>query len=239
MESRTRARRKEVTRGKLKKRRDLLVKKEESRRVNVKMSRSGVRGSKSLARLHSPSGLATHLSPSPLLLHLRPPPRPGRRGGAPPHHQHTHHKHPPLTTNFIHQRHHLQPPPHIARPTRQGQARASGPPRDLSLSVDPLFLMPLLLLLFCASLLMPSLNCCCLCFLNMLLLALNPLCCFSLPSALCDSSLNSHFCCSFSFSQPATAALFLPTPLAAVFFSEPELLLLLFSLYFLQNSINC
>ncbi|XBI00515.1 hypothetical protein VPH35_129520 [Triticum aestivum] len=47
-----------------------------------KVCRSG-RGSKSLDRLHSPSGLATHLSPSPLLLHLRPPPQPGWRGGAP------------------------------------------------------------------------------------------------------------------------------------------------------------
>ena len=45
----TRARRKEVTKGKLKKRRDLIVKKQESMRVNVKMSRSAVRGSKSLA----------------------------------------------------------------------------------------------------------------------------------------------------------------------------------------------
>ncbi|XBH78561.1 hypothetical protein VPH35_104763 [Triticum aestivum] len=106
------------------------------------------RGSKSLAQPQFPSGLASHLSPSPFLLHLRPSPRLGRRGGAPPHHQHTHHRHPPLTTNFIHQRHHLKPPPHLARPTRQGRARASGPPCDLSLSADPLFLMPLLLLLF-------------------------------------------------------------------------------------------
>ena len=41
-------------------------------------------GIKSLALSIPKIGLGTHLSPSPLLLHLRPPPRPGRRGGAPP-----------------------------------------------------------------------------------------------------------------------------------------------------------
>uniref|UniRef100_A0A452YKQ2 Uncharacterized protein n=1 Tax=Aegilops tauschii subsp. strangulata TaxID=200361 RepID=A0A452YKQ2_AEGTS len=61
--------------------------------------------------------LLSHLSPSPLLLHLRPPPRPGRRGGAPSSHHsitvpptpsitnaNTHHQHPPLTTISSHRR---------------------------------------------------------------------------------------------------------------------------------------
>ena len=86
--------------------------KKRRRRAKVQKCRSG-RGSKSLAASPLQSGLASHLSPSPLLLHHRPPPRPGRRGGAPP--QPIHPPAPPShdhsTTSAIHHQHSQHPVP--------------------------------------------------------------------------------------------------------------------------------
>ena len=131
-------------RGYLKRRGDLLGKEEDSRRAHVQTSKSAVRGSKSLGHYTIPLEPGIFISLT-RLLHHRPPPRPGRRGGAPtsatqPSIRAIHHHHSPAQPRAIH--HSISPAPPTSAATRAIRQTSVWLPARLSPSLAAPLLFP-------------------------------------------------------------------------------------------------